>query len=489
VNEKLRQARLDRSWSQEQAAAQCNVSRTTYIRWEHEGQTPHGYNITEACQAFSMTAYQLGFVKAPSPSGQQLSVRTKEREEVQALSSLSGEDEAAQLVMQRDGVSADTTRPSPLSRIQLDDDQVDLLLSLLRDETMMKTIMKQFDPAKRETLGRLLAAGQKLLAVEVALTGLPFVEPEMWERLSVAHVQPSALNTATLDRFEHLLGESWLLSNQNELEVAEGILSGFLPKILALPVNEGRTAFLASQGLRLQSVLIHHRLKISNKVLICRQAVHHARHANDTNTLVTALIELAAAYKYEGQPEKRVSTLQEALFSSLQASPLVQSRAYSNSATALAESGRIQEAQFYIKLARDVFPDDPTDDPGFALADSSIFTLSYHAGKVYACAGMVAEAFDAFDLYKQHSPRIPIPERIRLEIMNAQSRAAIQAEALERYADFLEGALVGALALGSKKRFDEAITIFQREMPKTWLANPRIKSIAEKYHLERKGER
>jgi tetratricopeptide (TPR) repeat protein len=167
----------------------------------------------------------------------------------------------------------------------------------------------------------------------------------------------------------------------------------------------------------------------------------------------------------------------------------VRSRTYSNNATALAESGRIQEAQLYIKLARDVFPDNPTGDPGFALADSSIFTLSYHSGKVYASAGKVTEAFAAFDLYKQHSPGIPIPERIRLEIVNAQSRAAIQAQDLERYADFFEGALVGALALGSKKRFDEAITIFQREMPKTWLANRQIKSIAEKYQLERKGER
>ena len=184
MNEKLRQARLDRNWSQEEAAAQCKVSRTTYIRWEHEGQSPHGYNLTEACQAFNMTAYQLGFVKAPSQSGQQMSVRTKEREEVHALSSLPGEDDAAQLAMQRDGASAETTQQSSWSGIQLDYEQVDLLLSLLRDETVMKTIMKQFDPARREILRRLLAAGQKLLAAEVALTGLPLVDPEI-DRKSV----------------------------------------------------------------------------------------------------------------------------------------------------------------------------------------------------------------------------------------------------------------------------------------------------------------
>jgi tetratricopeptide (TPR) repeat protein len=165
----------------------------------------------------------------------------------------------------------------------------------------------------------------------------------------------------------------------------------------------------------------------------------------------------------------------------------VQSRAYSNNASALAESGRIQEAQLYIQLAQDVFPDDPISDPGFALADSSIFTLSYHAGKVYSCAGNSAEAFDAFELYKRRSPDTSIPERIRLEIVNAQSRTAIQANDLERYAQCFEEALIGAVALGSKKRFDEALTIFHREMPRTWLASGQIKGMVEKYHLERKG--
>jgi tetratricopeptide (TPR) repeat protein len=234
-------------------------------------------------------------------------------------------------------------------------------------------------------------------------------------------------------------------------------------------------------------VLVHHRLDISNKVLICQQAVEYARCAGDTDTLVTALIELAAAYKFEELLEKRLSTLQEALSYSVHASPLVQSRTYSNSATALAESGRIPEAQLYITLARDVFPNDPVGDAGVVLADSSIFTLSYHTGKVYTYAGNIPEAFAAFELYQQHSPHVSIPERIRLEIVNAQSRAAIRAHDLDRYAAFVESALVGALALGSKKRFDETYRIFQQEMPADWLATNQMKTIAEQYHLKRKS--
>ena len=90
--------------------------------------------------------------------------------------------------------------------------------------------------------------------------------------------------------------------------------------IVAIPSRDvtAPMANLASQGLRLQSILVHHRFDTSHKLLICQQAVEYARYADDINTLVTALIELAAAHKFEGHLEKRLSTLQEALGYSVQ---------------------------------------------------------------------------------------------------------------------------------------------------------------------------
>ena len=70
--------------------------------------------------------------------------------------------------------------------------------------------------------------------------------------------------------------------------------------------------------------------------------------------------------------------------------------------------------------------------------------------------------------------------------MNAQSRAAIRVNDLERYATFVENAISGALSLGSKKRFNEAYRIFQQEMPLDWLATIQMKMLVEQYHLERK---
>lgn len=472
-NHKLRAARDQNMWTIPEAAEQVGVDAQTFWRWENYVQWPRQYALRRLCTVFERSAEELGFG------------RVVDTGEPVRLAGVKQPDAAVSLLSQHVDAQG-------ISLVRVAPEHVEALLALLRNET----IMTQFDPTRRAALSILgellkdaaLAAGISPLLSERLHQEIK-TDPEPWERLALARAKPSALNTATLAHFEHLLSECWELSDVNELEAAEDILSSFLPKILAVPSREvtAPIAYLASQGLRLHSVLVHHRFATSNKVLICQRSVEYARTSGDTNTLVTALIELAAAYKFEGELEKRLSTLQEALGYSLHASPPVQSRAYSNSATALAESGRIQEAELYITLARDVFPADPRSDPGFALADSSIFTLSYHAGKVYTAAGHVPEACDAFDLYTQHSPDSPIPERIRLEIVNAQSRAAIRAKDLDRYASYLEDALVGALALGSKKRFDETYRIFQQEMPAAWLVTTQIKTIAEQYQLKRKS--
>lgn len=136
-------------------------------------------------------------------------------------------------------------------------------------------------------------------------------------------------------------------------------------------------------------------------------------------------------------------------------------------------------------LAEEVFPDDPTKDPGFPFANSNIFIFSSYAGLVHIRSGSIKKAFNAFEHYKQHPSGLFIPERHRLGIVNGQSRAAILDNDAEGYADHLEDVLVGSVRLGSQKRFDEAIRIFQEEMPSSWLLVSRIRQLAEQYDLQR----
>ncbi len=313
MNEKLRQARLDRSWSQEQAAAQCNVSRTTYIRWEHEGQTPHGYNITEACQAFSMTAYQLGFVKAPSPSGQQLSVRTKEREEVQALSSLPGEDEAAQLVMQRDGVSAETTRLSQLPSMRLSFEQVEVLLSFMGGS------MANFDEAKRETLLKLLKAAGLIII------GSPSENPEPWEerleRLAGALKKPFSIDRKTLHGLKYATESYWQLRVRSGIAVPDllGTVLGHYRTITQLlqgsllPTTRTSLSAVASETALLAGMLLSTDMQKHDEA----QSYYHtalvvAQQSNNDALYAAGLGRMSSLAYAKGKPKEAQTLLQEA---------------------------------------------------------------------------------------------------------------------------------------------------------------------------------
>ncbi len=433
------------------AAERTNASFEAYQRWEYGLQEPRLDSLKMLCDAFGKSPDELGFghlVKTPQ----------QEPEEEKQF-----------------------TEPTPSSAPQmmiLTPEQAVAFEGLLGlgDDIMT-------DEQKRATLQTILAT-----VVGIAIKG-PFslvnleADPEAGERLERARTRPSALNTATLDRFERIIAECWELSNANELETADDILSSFLPKILALPQRRGKIAYLASHGLRLRSILVHHRLKIADKIRMCEQSVEYARSSDDSNTLVAALLELAVAYKYDNQPDNWFRTLQEASYHIPQASPLIQSQAYLKSALGFAHYGRKREAEFYVQMGLDASPDHPERDPGYALADSNIYTLSRDAGRAYLEMGHITEAYKAFEISRSTS--LLIPERLRLEIVNGQSQVALLENDQEKYAYFLSNGLAGALALGSKKRFDEAHTTFKENMPAAWLGDREIQTIAEQYHLTR----
>jgi transcriptional regulator with XRE-family HTH domain len=174
----------------------------------------------------------------------------------------------------------------------------------------------RFDSTKRVTLQQISAVFST-----AAVSPESMIDPEFWDQLLMARVKTSVLTPSTMDHFENLIRGCWELSNSNELETAESVLLGFLPKILNTSQGDDKVAHLASHGLRLQSILVHHRLKISDKVGLCEQSVDYARRSNKPDTLVAALLELAAAYKYNNLMDKWFSTLQEALHASVHASP------------------------------------------------------------------------------------------------------------------------------------------------------------------------
>src|SRR5579883_14404 len=423
MNEKLKAARLKKGLSQEDVAALAGVSARAYQRWESGEACPNFESRRLLRQVFDCTDEDLGF-------GNRERVILFSHEELAAFADYLG---------------------------------------------LGGNVMIRFDEGKRNTLRKLLALAGTTLGAQI------LAKPEPWEWLATSSLS-SPISSETLAYFENMIGNVWGLSNSGELTIAEQALSTFLPKLLMQAPRQPDAARLAAQGLRLQSVLAAHNLQLQEKVMLCEQAVEYAKLSGEGNALVSSLTELAVAYKYTDQPEQSLLTYQEALgYVDHASSQLVQSRVYAASASAFAKAGRQREARFYIDLAHETFPSQPDRDPLAALADYGKYLLIFYHGTIYLDLQEYEQAWNIFDGVHQ---LISVPERNRLEIRNNQSRAATLMQDLERYAACLEDSLHGSIAIKRRKRYVEAIKIFQEDMPQTWLKEDPIKHLVEQYHLD-----
>ena len=460
-NTLLRRARLQKGWSQQQLADFAEISLSTVERAER-GEPIRIDNVQRLCACLEKTPEQLGLVKLdykPEGSDQRDSAKTFSRDRE---------------------VTVEAKEDTLLPAARFTPEQVVSLLQLL---ALGDITMAHFDSQRRAALLHLLSTASMLTVVPQTLA-----DPEPWERLSTSLDTPANLDAATLKHFETLTATCWDFSNSGQLQMAEQVLASFLPRFLQLGPSHTQAASLASHGLRLQSILVAHRLQLADKVTLCQQAVVYAKQANDYPILVAALIELAVAFRYMQQDENALRVCQEMLSYSRYVPPLLQARAYIVAAAAFSRCGRTREAELYIQLAYETFPDHSEYDL-LTHANASIFSMGLNEGLAYLSQGKGDKAFATFGgklfegrLTAYQSTSV-LPERIRLEITNHQGQAAILANNLEEYARCLEEGVSGAIALKSQKRFHEAVTIFRQEVPPQWHNEPRLKELAERFQL------
>lgn len=65
-NDALREARIQRHWTQSTLAAQLNTTRVTVVRWEQGKASPSLYFREQLCQLFGMTEQALGLSQSPT---------------------------------------------------------------------------------------------------------------------------------------------------------------------------------------------------------------------------------------------------------------------------------------------------------------------------------------------------------------------------------------------------------------------------------------
>ncbi len=143
-----------------------------------------------------------------------------------------------------------------------------------------------------------------------------------------------------------------------------------------------------------------------------------------------------------------------------------------------AQCGQEQEAIRCLRLAQEVFPETPENDPSFLFADGGQFTLTLWEGLTRLDLDQPREAWNALAQIERLPPTIIVPERMRLEIINHRAAAAVVLGDQERFCAYIEAGVTGAKNLGSERRYNEAFEVYKLAK-RLWHNEPRIKELQD----------
>jgi tetratricopeptide (TPR) repeat protein len=294
-------------------------------------------------------------------------------------------------------------------------------------------------------------------------------------------MQFGSLTTIVIEEF---LAESttsivacWHLLRGDGLVTVEHALPKFLPLLIALikqyPLYKEKASYLASQSFLLLSLVALHRLRFSERVEYCKQAVEFAREADDHTLLVTSLTHLGDAFFTNGQSMKMLHIYQQAEYYSrgMEISQFLRSKVLAELAHAYAQQGNDQETFRNIGEARQLFSEERGDTPVFLSTDYGLFQLILFEGLSTLGLGNYEEIQEntlrAHDYYQEATNKLKqieqlaqtviIPERIRVEIVNQRALVNAKAGNLDEFEKYFMEGVNGAKALASEKRRQEAI--------------------------------
>jgi transcriptional regulator with XRE-family HTH domain/tetratricopeptide (TPR) repeat protein len=472
-NEKLRTARLQRHWSQERAAANIGIDRKTYVRWEQGQHTPQPGTLEMACKAFGMTAEELGFDTGILQERSIVEVSSS-REVAVFPASDSFEEEArdwstwlgiklAQIITM---VSTWRDHAIFCDEIQI---MVDQEIKMIDHELQQYQAMEQQAISRRQALTTIAALPTALV-------------------LGAGLVTDAAIEEF-LPRCAASITSCWHLMKGKGFVAVDGILSTFAPSLAALALRPSKyqqaAARLSVQSSIIQGILAMHRLNFTKRELHCQEAVRYATISQDRTLQAASLMYLGYTYShcyYPRQPQRAVPLFKKALYTLGEETTLLRSDILMGLAEAHAQCKEEQEALSCIGQAQDLFPADPELDPSFIYADCGVNTLYQWQGKTYL---QLVEHFPDAGYQQKAAGSLmqsigisSISDRSTNETLIYQADAARVLGELKIYSSSLRQAAQMASAIGSRRRYNDALLVYQRT-PEKWRKERQIQALAK----------
>lgn len=243
-------------------------------------------------------------------------------------------------------------------------------------------------------------------------------------------------------------------------------------------------ARIATQTSILQAIIAMHRLNFTAREGHCKDAIRYSKISGDNKLQAAALMYLGYTLSFCYQPrrpEKAIPVFLEGLYVLGDDDSLIKSDILMGLGEAYAQCNDEQNALYYLGLAHNHFPSDPELNPSYKYAECGLTTLYQWEGKTYLelveyqpDRGYQKKASNAL---MQSIGASSLSARCTNETIIYQADAARALGELEIYSDTLTQAATMAMEIGSKKRYNEALQVYQKT-PEKWLTEAPIQRLA-----------
>lgn len=297
---------------------------------------------------------------------------------------------------------------------------------------------------------------------------------ELWEKLQP--VKERALISAdSYDYFLSVIEACWRIIDNGDMTAAERVLGCLLPSFLELR-DRLPAARVTIYGLQLLGVIRGHQMQLADKLSLYQQATKYAMETGEADLIASSLYRLSFGYRYTGHIKKWMETALTALQYARSASPLEQARAYAVAGWVFACKNQADVAYEHFAQAEELMPAHLETVEHFRLFDFGPQYLIEYETPAQIALGRPEEALYISSGYRSLPEAKTKPMRNILEIANHESLAAILCHDKDHYEKTLITVVTESLAIGSKKRFDEAVTLFREHAPAEWQRDSTLSS-------------
>jgi transcriptional regulator with XRE-family HTH domain/tetratricopeptide (TPR) repeat protein len=470
MGERLREARIEKQWTQEHVAEEIGVAPLTYRRWELGQYRPHPFYHQPLCKLFEKTPEQLGLVAL----------------EKEAPASIAGPPQLIENVVDEAPDEVDAFGLRDLSS-RLDAVlwswllNKDTHMTARYHELQMRLCLELEDDSMHDDLITRRDALRRLARLPIGYCGLSLLAPNL--------TRPKEEILATCSSG---ITACWYLRKGQDLIFADSAISKYIPTLKAIAAEATHDQRISAADLLAQCFLL--KAVLAWNISTPNEAISYATLAESYGVLAESPLLQITALRAKAAALWEAEQWSRALHAAEHAASLVEKNEFAipqlmcsyvlaGLATYQSYHGKTQEAMRSIGMARDTFYAAKVDDAIPIWIDHSIGNQLNNEGSTFLNLGSYKKALislQQIDMQYANDTSIPLSCRVAstFDMVMVEVSRDDQARDMQFCIDTWMKGMQGAKILQSKLRFSEAVQAYQA-MRAAWPGESRIRELRD----------